>query len=243
MADTNPNGATAVGNPGVNIPGPGGSVAGAGDPFGVADAGLAQARSALQALLVPTLSAAVRKHTPKLRKALEGLVGNWLDEAVAKPGIAPGRDPAALRDEWKLVLELKARVPELLGLARKIEDTILVRSAEVWTAVLAIYGVAGHVPDDPKVRELFQKTAAALSPGPRKQTVKHAKLARPIPHGKKALHNLALANADGAPEVGTPGSTVTPSSQAAPAPAGPVPASGAPASNGNSGTPSSGHTS
>jgi hypothetical protein len=243
MADTNNNGATPAATPGVTPGASGGTVAGATDPIGMADADLSLAATALQGVLEPKLSTQVRKHTAKLKKKLETLVGEWLDKAVANPGLAPGRDPSALRAEWNQCLDLKALVSKLVGLTQGVDDTILVRQAEVWTAVLAIYGIAGHVPNDPQLAELVARTQAALSPGPRKQKVTHAKLGTPIPKGKKALQQLALANAQGTGNAGTPATTVTPSPAAAPAPAGPVPVSEAPASNSNSGTPSSGHLS
>src|SRR5579859_7115550 len=94
-------------------------------------------------------------------------------------------------------------------------------------------------PIAPRVADLVRQTQSALSPGPRKQKTVHATIT-PIPHGKKALKDVAVSQAHVVHVPGQPVTPVNPESQAASAPAGIVPASEAPATNTNSGTPSSG---
>jgi len=212
------------------------------DPMGVAEAGLTQTETALKSELEPKADPQVLKKTFKVGPKQERLIGLWLDLAVRNPGLAPGRDPVGLFTEYQNVERLKKIVQRLRGLSKTGETTVLIRLAELWKIVGDISGVAGHTPGNPEVADAVRQTQAALSHGPRKQKATKAPIT-PIPTGKKALHEAALAHAKAAEEPGATVSPVTPVTPAAPAPAGTVPASGAPTTNTNGGTPPSGHAS
>ena len=245
MADTtnSSNGAEPAGRPGGNPLQNPGAAAGGNDPIVGADAGLTQTENALKPALLPgLLDPTVRKRTVRLGKKKESQIGPMLRQAVKKPGLAPGRDPVALLAEFTLVEQVKEVIPRLRGLSRLAEDTVLFRLSELWTAVLAIYGVAQHVLGDTEVADLVAQMQLALATGPRKQKSVKAAIT-PIPHGKKALKAALIAHASAVQEPGGSSSPVTPVTPSAPAPAGTVPASEAPATNTNSGTPSSGQKS
>jgi len=202
---------TNDGNHGVTPAGstPGATVGG-NDPIVTAGAGLSQTETALKTVLEPNVTPEVLKHTLRVKKAQEALIGKWLEEAVAKPELCPGKDPQALLDEWNLVQGLEGLLPTLHGVTRGVTQTVLLRKAELWKAVTGIYTVGGTIPNDPKVTALVDQTAAALARGPRTQKSTKAPLKSPIPKGKKALRKLALDHAaQGSGEAGTPVAAVS----------------------------------
>lgn len=165
-------------------------------PVGTALTDLASANDALKTVLKPEITPAERKRVVKVKHKAEGLMGTWFQLAIRKKGLAPmNLDPAQLLATWQQVEQLKALVPPLRGTSRSVEDTVLVTLADLWKAVMAIYGAAQFVSGDPEVAAAVAQMKSALSTGPKKQKAVKTDLSTPISQSKSALKKAAIAEA------------------------------------------------
>jgi len=253
--NSNNSGNGAGGDPAANGPAtnPGvkdtpGAVTDPASPPGLAETHLNEAASDLAPVLIPkVLTPQERKQTPKVRKKAEGMIPVWLQLGIAKPGIAPGRDPKALLARYLVLVQLRVLVTLLHGLAEKASDTVLVGLSDIWKAVLAIYGTAQHMPGgDPSVTVALSQMQSVMSTGPRLKKSTKAALAKPIPHSKKGMAKALMAQATVVPPEGTaPAAQSTAPQAAGPAPVGtgntshPQPTPDG-AANGAGGTPAAG---
>jgi len=190
-------------------------------PIGTALTNLTSVRDGLAGYLVSGVTAVERKRTAKVKHKAEGLIGTWFQLAIRKPGLAPrGMDPGALLKAWTLVEQLKVLVAPTNGIKRSVEDTVLVKLAELWTSAMLIYAAAQLVRDDGEVSALVAQTQSALSTGPRKQKAVKATVSEPIPSGK-SLKKAAVAHAKA--DLANGGAPATPETVPPAAPSGTSP--------------------
>jgi len=157
---------------------------------------LTQLVAVLAAVLMGSLSPAERKRLPKIRQKAWRLIPQLFELAIRKPAYSPvGEDLNALLIEYWTVSSLEALLSSMAAARTSIADTVKQKEAEVWKAMLVVYGViSAQAGKDPEAAQLVSEMASAMSTGSRAQKSVKSVLAKPTPvKGKKAKEALLSA--------------------------------------------------
>jgi len=170
---------------------------------------LRQLVASLAVVLMGSLDPAERKRLPKIRQKAWRLVPQIFDLAIRKPVFAPvGEDVGALLLEYWTVSGLQVLLSQMAAARTSVEDTAKQKEAEVWKAMLVVYGViSAQAKGDPEAAQLLSEMSSAMSSGPRAQKSVKSTLSKPTPvKGKKAKEALlSVARAEsGIPDPHAP---------------------------------------
>lgn len=156
-------------------------------------------------LIGQPLTAAERKHLIRARRNGQQLIAPMIGLANRIPQLMPvGDDPQALAQQLALYQQMLDLQTVADSIALSIGDTTFRMEAALWTATLAIYGIALHsVGKDPEVAVLVSQMQAALATGPRKSGSKSSKKKASTPVTTEPAGGTTPAS--GTTPAGTPG--------------------------------------
>ena len=171
--------------------------------------------AAVSAQIGQPLTREKRKRLARVRRNGQQLIEPLIQLASRHPQLVPvGMSPTVLVQQLLQHQRQLVLLAVVEAMAKAVGDTTVQGEADLWTAALAIYGIASHsVATDPDVAGVVAQMEAALANGPRKDANGQPKKKSTK---KSAASDAGASGTTAAPVAGTEPGTSTGSTGSTP---------------------------